>query len=98
MGFGSGGGPLGAAITRTTAGSETVADEAILEALRAVARGDFSVRLPAGEPGLAGQLFDTVNEIVELNEHVAAELHRIRRAVGHEGRFGERAVIGAAQG
>ncbi|MGH8326188.1 MAG: hypothetical protein ACRET2_05440, partial [Steroidobacteraceae bacterium] len=57
----------------------------LLRALQAVRDGDFSVRLPRDEVGLAGKINDTLNEILALNQHLAAELKRIGQVVGKEG-------------
>ena len=65
----------------------------LLEAMRAVRRGDFSVRLPASEPGMAGHLAEAFNDMVELNHRVELEVRRIRRIVGQAGRSRERASI-----
>ena len=48
-------------------------------ALRAVRKGDFSVRLPRNRIGLAGELAEAFNDVVELNQRTAKELpHRER--------------------
>ncbi|MGH8228354.1 MAG: HAMP domain-containing protein, partial [Steroidobacteraceae bacterium] len=57
----------------------------LLRALQAVRDGDFSVRLPRDEVGLAGKINDTLNEILASNQHLAAELKRIGQVVGKEG-------------
>ena len=77
---------------------EVLDHQALLRALRAVRRGDFSVRLPEGAPGVGGQIAATFNEIVDLNQTTAAELKRITRIVGRDGQFRQRAVIGPASG
>jgi len=41
--------------------------------------GDFSVRLPSDQTGLAGKIADTFNEIVIANEQMAQELERAGR-------------------
>ena len=82
-----------------TARKHQVLDEqAILEALRSIRRGDFSARLPAGGPGIAGQIADAVNDIAELNQYTAGELRRISRLVGRDGRVRQRASVGPAVG
>ena len=48
--------------------------KALLAALTRFKRGDFSVRLPSDETGVDGKIADTFNEVVELNERMAAEL------------------------
>jgi signal transduction histidine kinase/HAMP domain-containing protein len=68
----------------------------VLRALRALRSGNFRVRLPEGEAGLAGSIAETFNDIVDLNRRTADELGRISRAVGREGRIRNRASIGSA--
>jgi len=69
---------------------------ALLGALRALRNGDFRVRLPEGEAGIAGAVAETFNDIVELNQRTAEELRRISRAIGREGRISHRVSIGPA--
>jgi len=70
----------------------------VLEALRSVGRGDFRVRLPSDQPGIAGEIAEAFNHVVELNERTARELRRISRIVGRQGRIAERASIREAGG
>ena len=58
----------------------------LLRALQAVRDGDFSVRLPSDQTGLAGKVADTFNEIVSSNERLARELERAGQIVGKDGR------------
>ena len=55
---------------------------ALLSALKAVAAGDFSVRLPGDWTGLDGKIADTFNEIVAANQKMAEELERVGQVVG----------------
>src|SRR5690242_12611956 len=70
----------------------------LLKVLTAVAKGDFSVRMPADQVGLAGKIADSVNEIIELNERMTKEFERIGKAVGKEGKISERIETGPARG
>src|SRR5437868_2329912 len=70
----------------------------VLAALFAFKKGDFSVRLPVNQVGLAGKIADVLNDIFELNENMATELARVSTAVGKEGRIGQRASLPTAQG
>ena len=70
----------------------------LLAALKAVRKGDFSARLPDDWTGLPGKVADTFNEVVELNERMAAELERLSQVVGKEGRIGQRASLGDVRG
>jgi PAS domain S-box-containing protein len=67
---------------------------ALLAALRALRGGDFRVRLPEGQAGVAGAVAEAFNDIVELNQRTTQELRRISRAVGREGRIKHRVAIG----
>ena len=70
----------------------------VLATLIAFKKGDFSVRLPVNQIGLAGKIADVLNDVFELNENMANELSRISTAVGKEGRIGQRAALAASSG
>src|SRR5881392_3939840 len=61
----------------------------LAEALRRVRQGDFKVRL-SRRTGIAGEVVDGFNDVVELQERRNRELLRISRVVGREGRMTER--------
>src|SRR5579871_3460851 len=77
---------------------ETFDTSVLLKTLIAFRDGDFSVRLPVDQVGVAGKIADTLNDIFKLNERMANEFARISRAVGKEGRINQRATMGAAAG
>src|SRR5947209_329311 len=70
----------------------------LLAALVAFKKGDFGVRLPVDQVGLAGKIVDTLNDIFELNENMAGELARISTAVGKEGKITQRASLSGGLG
>jgi HAMP domain-containing protein/signal transduction histidine kinase len=63
---------------------------ALLDTLIAMKRGDFSVRLPNHWTGVAGKIADTLNDVLEANERMVADVNRVCHSVGKEGRIGER--------
>jgi PAS domain S-box-containing protein len=66
----------------------------LLEALRAVRRGNFDVRLSVaadGADGRWGEIAEAFNDIVDANRQALRELRRIQRSVGRAGRIRERA-------
>src|SRR6516225_4345174 len=71
---------------------------AILDSLRTMRDGDFSVRLPGSWVGLAGKIADTFNEIVSVNQQMAVELKRVGQVVGKEGKTRERARFHESRG
>jgi len=67
-------------------------------ALRAAADGDFDQRLPARRKGVLGDIERAYNDLAERNAQLTAELVRLGRVVGREGRMTERAKVGTADG
>jgi HAMP domain-containing protein/signal transduction histidine kinase/DNA-binding response OmpR family regulator len=78
--------------------ADSIDTSLLLNTLIAFRDGDFSVRLPVDQTGLAGKLNDTLNEIFRLNAHTVSEFARISNAVGKEGKIGQRASLGAVSG
>jgi len=70
----------------------------VLDALRAIRRGDFGIRLSPGPAGPAAELIEAFNDVAELNERTARELRRISRIVGRHGQMEARASIPGATG
>jgi HAMP domain-containing protein/CheY-like chemotaxis protein len=71
---------------------------ALLNALQAVADGDFSVRLPGDWTGLEGKIADSFNDIVAANQKMAGELARVGQVVGREGKTRQRMHFARSEG
>src|SRR5688500_11821450 len=78
--------------------TDTLNERRLLSVLRAVRKGDFTVRLPSDQTGPAGEIAEAFNDIVEQNARTAAELRRIAGVVGRDGRIGQRASVGPVSG
>ncbi|HSY25341.1 MAG TPA: HAMP domain-containing protein, partial [Polyangiaceae bacterium] len=72
--------------------------EHLLEVLKAVKQGDFSVRFEYQKDGILGRAGELLNDIIGLNEHMSGELVRVGTVVGQEGKMHERASVGPAKG
>ncbi len=70
----------------------------LLEALKAVKAGDFSVRMPVVKDGIMGEIARAFNDVVDLNEGMAEEFVRVGTIVGQEGKMTERASLGTVRG
>ncbi|HTZ79500.1 MAG TPA: HAMP domain-containing protein, partial [Stellaceae bacterium] len=70
----------------------------LLEALDAMCVGDFSVRLPVGQGGLAGKVADKFNQIVAANQWMAQQLEHVGQVVGREGKTRKRVKFGLSIG
>ena len=76
----------------------TIDASALLTALIALKKGDFSVRLPVEWTGVAGKVADSFNDVVELNDRMTKEFERLGETVGRQGKINHRARLPAAQG
>jgi methyl-accepting chemotaxis protein len=70
----------------------------LLRALQAVRDGDFSVRLPSDQTGMAGKISDTFNDIVASTERMASEVERAGQMVGKEGKTRHRIALDRRSG
>ncbi len=70
----------------------------LLHALQAMRVGDFSVRLPRDQVGLAGKIADTFNDIVAANERMAQQLEQVGEVVGRQGKTRKRVRLGLPTG
>ncbi len=79
-------------------GNGSIEATQLLSLLNSMKKGNFSVRMPINQVGIAGKIADTLNEILELNEKMAKEFERISLVVGKEGKTTQRASLGGAGG
>ena len=70
----------------------------LLQALRAMRAGDFSVRMTGEEDGLLGKIADTFNDIVAANQRMAEQIERVGQVVGREGQTRHRVKFGLSSG
>src|SRR5687768_14343101 len=70
----------------------------LLKALRSFKRGDFSARMPLNLTGIDGEIAQTFNDVVELEEAKAAEIARVADLVGKEGQTASRMSVPGATG
>jgi len=80
------------------AGNLTAQVRNIAEVTVAVANGDLSKKITADVRGEILQLKDTMNTMVEQLRSFAAEVTRVAREVGTEGRLGVQAVVPGVAG
>ncbi len=70
----------------------------LLDVLRAMQSGDFSVRLPGSHVGVAGKICDAFNGIVAANQRIAQQLEHVGEVVGRQGKTRTRVKFGPAEG
>src|ERR1700758_913677 len=65
----------------------TLADSALLKTLTKVKNGDFSLRLPEGQSGTQGAIYEVLNEIIDLNERMVFEFEKVGTSIGKQGKL-----------
>ncbi|MGP3923464.1 HAMP domain-containing protein [Streptomyces sp. 8N616] len=70
----------------------------LLTAMNSLCDGDFTVRVDGGGEGVVAEMTGVFNQIVARNEHLAAELQRVRREMVRQGRLDERIAPSPGQG
>jgi hypothetical protein len=85
-------------MVQTLPAADTLDHHQLLRALRGVQRGDFTVRLPV-QPSPGGEeIAEAFNAIVVRNAQLVGELERVGKAVGREGKIGQRVTLAGATG
>jgi HAMP domain-containing protein len=70
----------------------------LLKALNALKNGNYSYRLPIDRDGLTGKIYDTLNEIIELNETTVQDFKKAENAIGKKGKLTERIEVPKGRG
>ena len=78
--------------------SEGASSQELLRVLTEVKNGNFKVRMPIDAIGLDGKVYDTLNEIIALNEKMMLEFTRAGNTIGKQGKLTQRITIPSAQG
>ncbi len=80
------------------AGADAADLRKLLTALTAMRDGNFRRRLTVPGDSVMAEIAAVFNQVAERNQHLTGELARVRRAVGREGRLGERLELGPCEG
>src|SRR5207244_2073490 len=79
---------------RSTNGSAEIDSKTMLRVLERVQHGDFSARMPSASPrGSASRVAAALNAVIESNQRLEREIHRLTRSIGKEGQL-KRAATG----
>lgn len=73
--------------------SEELDSRELLTVLSEVKDGNFAVRLPDDKIGLSGEICDTLNQIISLNEILMDELTQARNTIGKKGHLNHRVSL-----
>ena len=84
--------------TKTFESDSLLDDKDLLRVLLQVRNGVFSVRMPIGEVGVRGRIYDTLNEIISLNEEMMREFTKAGNTIGKQGKLTQRIEVPNAKG
>ena len=70
----------------------------LLKVLTEVRNGNLSARMPVDMDGISGKTFDTLNEIISLNERMMQEFMRVSSTIGKQGKLTERIDLTGTRG
>ncbi len=65
----------------------------LLAVLSQVKNGNFSIRVPNDQIGVTGKIYDTLNDIIALNEILVQELNQARKIIGKQGKLNHRVEL-----
>ena len=65
----------------------------LLKVLAEMRSGNFNVRMPNDGLGLPGKIYDTLNDIITLNEILVKELTEARKVIGKQGKLNHRVEL-----
>jgi HAMP domain-containing protein/CheY-like chemotaxis protein len=88
----------GNALANGHAGARELDQHELLKALHAMQAGNFSVRLPGHQTGVAGKICDAFNTIVAANQRIAQQLEHVGEVVGQQGKTRTRVRFGLSDG
>src|SRR6478736_6206794 len=80
------------------ANPETLNTRELLNVLLAAKKGNFTKRMAPDQTGVAGKIADALNDVLDLQERLCAELARVSNVVGKEGKTTEQAALAGAGG
>ena len=78
--------------------SDSIDRRLLVQALRNLRKGNFTVRLPEDVSGADSEIATLFNEVVSLNQDMTLEFERLSRVVGKEGRITQRGHVKNATG
>ena len=94
----NGNGHATTSIKKTKATPEKENLKQILQYVKGIRNGDFSLRLDMPGDTVFADIAEVLNDINELNYNLASEFVRVGRIVGKEGKMTERVSIGTVKG
>ena len=71
----------------------SIDEKLLLSVLADVKNGNFKVRVPNDHIGLSGKIYDTINDIIILNELLVQELAEARKIIGKQGKLNHRVEL-----
>lgn len=83
---------MGTSLTTNFSGSasDVIDPQELLKVLLEVKKGNLSARMPFDKVGIAGKIYDSLNDIINMNETMLYEFHKVGQIIGKQGQLGRR--------
>lgn len=77
---------------------QALTEQELYAFLLTLKKGDFTVRLSAGQSGVRNSIAMVLNDIADLHERTVSEIEKVGRSIGKQGRLNQRVVLDGARG
>ncbi|MDQ7948569.1 MAG: HAMP domain-containing protein, partial [Pedobacter sp.] len=72
--------------------------KALLNVLSSVKSGRLSIRMPVTQAGIEGRICEVLNDIIDMNQRLVAELSSAEKTIGKKGNLSKRIELPEAKG
>ncbi len=77
-------------LNESSPGTHTLDAVELLQVLTEFKKGNLSVRMPIDKEGVTGKIYDTLNEIIEMNSSMLSEFNKASEVIGKQGNLNHR--------
>src|ERR1700761_335685 len=79
-------------------GSDPLDLKELLKVLSLVKAGRLNTRMPVRQAGINGRICEVLNDIIDMNERLVAEISSAERIIGKKGNLSKRIELNDARG
>jgi hypothetical protein len=78
--------------------TDTLDLKELLKVLSMVKNGKLNVRMPVTQAGINGRICEVLNDIIDMNERLVAEISSAEKTIGKKGNLSKRIELTDAKG
>src|ERR1700744_3942452 len=84
--------------TGVTHNADSLDLKELLKVLSLVKQGKLNTRMPVTQAGINGRICEVLNDIIDMNERLVAEISSAERTIGKKGNLSKRIELNDARG